>query len=280
MLGQHVPLTNQVVRCHGDVGRVRIKGFVAVGRGVADFVDIPQGFQGPAGAMFLAVRADMGHLLHGRPALVPVRTQGDEGAVRNFAVFGFVGFQVVDRDGVVRVVLHFPGDVDHAKREHHMVRAEGFRQGRVLHKVARKVDVRAELAGESEGLDEAFEHGIAPVEAGLGQFDGTGRNTAPEGTVIIEGMGQFDPFVGVGAQVFAQVPQGVGHGISPFHPENSLSDTPPHSAACRPTCRAPSYHTTGQGQNPGSATEAEKFTGAYGAFGPPAAASVPPRSRR
>lgn len=93
------------VPCFSCDGRgIGIKGFVAVGCGVADFIDVFQGFQRPAWRIFIALFVEAAELVVVRPVLGPICPQGDKGAFRDVAISGFIGFDVVDSDGVMKVV--------------------------------------------------------------------------------------------------------------------------------------------------------------------------------
>ena len=56
----------------------------------------------------------------------------------------------------------------------------------------------AKLAGELEGLDQAVQHGLAPVVDGLAQLHGTLGDAGPVGAVVAQGVGEVDPAQGLG----------------------------------------------------------------------------------
>ena len=51
------------------------------------------------------------------------------------------------------------------------------------------------LSGEFKGLNQALQHGVAPIENSFAQLHTALRDTSPEGTIVIQGMGQLYPFV-------------------------------------------------------------------------------------
>ena len=57
-----------------------------------------------------------------------------------------------------------------------------------------EIDMCAKLPGELKCLDQALEHGIAPVENGFAEFNRTFRNTAPVWTVVVHLMSKIYPF--------------------------------------------------------------------------------------
>ena len=184
---------------------------MSVGCCLAHFEYIFQGVQRPARAMFVSVCAHVCKLVHIRPAFVPVRPQGDERSFRDRPVFCFIGFDIFYRYGIVYVIFYFFTDINDCQRECEFIYSVLFRQRRIFYKMPGKIYMGAELAGEFKGMDQAFQHGIAPVKHHLAQFHGTFRYAAPERAVVVEGMGKLHPFVPLGLKRLQCIPQFVFH---------------------------------------------------------------------
>lgn len=195
VMGEDVPFAGEVSHFCRFHRCVSVESFVAVCGSISGFVDILERGDGPARAMFSAIFADPGEFVSIRPVFAPVCAEGNEGGVWDGAVFGFVGFDVFWRHGVVDVGFDFFCDVDHAEGVCHVFHAKAFRVRFSLDEVAGKVDVRAKLPRKFEGLDLAFENGIAPIEDGFSDFKHAFRHTGPDGGVVVYGMGEFDPVV-------------------------------------------------------------------------------------
>ena len=68
-------------------------------------------------------------------------------------------------------------DIDHAEREDQIVHIILLGILFALDKMARKIDMRTKLSRKPERLDQAFQHGIAPVKDGFRQFYSTCRDS-------------------------------------------------------------------------------------------------------
>ena len=168
---------------------------MSVGRRFAYFKNIFESINRPARTMFIPVCPYVRQFVHIGPALVPVSPQGHKGAFRNGTVFFFIGFDIFHSYGIINVNFYLFADINHCQREHKVLYTVLFRQGCIFHKMPREINMSAELTGEFERMNQAFQHGIAPVKNHLAQFHRTFRYSAPERTVVVEGMGKFYPLI-------------------------------------------------------------------------------------
>ena len=81
-----------------------------------------------------------------------------------------------------------------------MTGAKRLGQRLALSKMSRKVDMRAILSRELEGLNQALQHRVAPVENRLGNLYGAFWNPGPHRTVIIHRVRQLHPRIRVRLQ--------------------------------------------------------------------------------
>ena len=202
-LFEDVALAGQILGFGRLGGGVGIQGFVPVGGGIADFIDVLERVQRPSGEILAAVLGNAGQGVHIRPVFGPVGAQRNERAVGDRTVFGLIVLNILSRSGVMAVGLHLLGDVDHAQGEHRVLHTESIGERSAFDKVAGEVDVCAELARELKCLDLAFEHRIAPVEYHLAELHGALGDTAPVRAVVIERVGKLHPFefFGLGQRV-------------------------------------------------------------------------------
>lgn len=210
-LFEDVAFAGQVAGCSCQFAGIRVQGFMAVGCGIAFFIDVFERFQGPAGEVFAAVFGDAAEFFHVGPVFGPVSSESYEGTVRNFAVFFFVGLDVVHCDCVVFVFFDLGCDVNDAEGVDHIFGAKFFTGFTFFDKVPGEVDVCAELAGEFVGFDETFQHGVAPVEDGFVEFDTAVRDAGPVGTFAVQGVGEVHPFVVRFGDFSVDIPEFVCH---------------------------------------------------------------------
>ena len=93
------------------------------------------------------------------------------------------------------VTGYFFTDIDDDQGICHVLYAEAFRQCGPFGKMAGEINMRAELAGKFEGLDQTFQHGISPIKDDFPNFDRTFGHARPIRTVIVQAMAKFYPFV-------------------------------------------------------------------------------------
>ena len=127
----------------------------------------------------------------------------------------FVSFDVVRRRRVVNVVCNLRADVDNAQRINHVARAVRFAEFAAFDEVTGKIDVRAELSGKFERLNQAIEHRVAPIKTSFAQFNGAFGNSRPIRTFIAKRMRQIDQLI-IRLQLIEKIPQLVIHLKSPF----------------------------------------------------------------
>ena len=93
------------------------------------------------------------------------------------------------------ILSHLSGNIDYAQRENHAVGAKGLGEHALMSKMAGEVNMGTKLPGKFKGLNQAFQHRVTPIENSLAQLHAALRDTSPEGTIVIQGMGQLYPFV-------------------------------------------------------------------------------------
>ena len=95
----------------------------------------------------------------------------------------------------MHILSYLSRNIDYAQGHDHAVRAKGLGENTCLIKMAREINMSTKLTGEFEGLNQAFQHRIAPIKNCFAQLYAALGNTGPEGTIIVQGMGQLHPFV-------------------------------------------------------------------------------------
>ena len=101
-------------------------------------------------------------------------------------------------------------DVDDAQRVNHILCAVRIGKLAAFDEVTREVNVRAELSGELERLNQAVKHRIAPIKARLAQLNGTCGNARPIGAVVVQRVRQVDKLV-IRPQFAEKIPQLITH---------------------------------------------------------------------
>ena len=166
---------------------------MTVCRGIPLFVDIFQGFHGPAREVLAAVLRDAGEGVHIRPVFIPVCAECHKSAVRNRSVFFLIVPDILRRHRIVDVFRHLVGDINYTEREYALLHPVGLRERSILDEMSREINMGTELSRELKGVNPAVQHGIAPVKHHLSKLYAPLRNTAPVGAVVVEAVGEFHP---------------------------------------------------------------------------------------
>ena len=173
---------------------------MTVGGSVTLLIDILQRRQRPAGEVLAAICSNAAELVHIRPVLIPVSTQRHKRALRNCAILRLILLDILNSHRIMHILRHLRRNINHAQRKQQMASAKRLGQRLALSKMSREVDMRAILSRKFEGLNQALQHRVAPVENRLSHLYGAFRNPGPHRTVIIHRVRQLHPRIRVRLQ--------------------------------------------------------------------------------